>query len=100
MLTTRLLEGWGRGGEGFAKDPPNATVSVFSKDEATVRDAVVVLKTPKLDGDRLTFAVQVLQGDLAGADGPATLFIDTANFEINALQSLVPATNWPPSMRR
>ena len=100
MLTTRLLEGWGRGGEGFAKDPPNATVSVFSKDEATVRDAVVVLKTPKLDGDRLTFAVQVLQGDLAGADGPATVFIDTANFEINALQSLVPATNWPPSMRR
>jgi hypothetical protein len=100
MLTTRLLEGWGRGGEGFAKDPPNATVSVFSKDEATVRDAVVVLKTPKLDGDRLTFAVQVLQGDLAGADGPATLFIDTANFEISALQSLVPATNWPPSMRR
>src|SRR6478609_12069005 len=67
MLTTRLLEGWGRGGEGFAKDPPNATVSVFSKDEATVRDAVVVLKTPKLDGDRLSFAVQVLQGALAGA---------------------------------
>jgi hypothetical protein len=100
MLTTRLLEGWGGGGEGFAKDPPNATVSVFSKDEATVRDAVVVLKTPKLDGDRLTFAVQVLQGDLTGADGPATLFIDTANFEISALQSLVPATNWPPSMRR
>jgi hypothetical protein len=99
MLTTHLLEGWGKGGEGFANDPPNATVSVFSKDEATVRDAVVVLKTPRLDGDRLTFAVQVLQGDLAGADGPATVFIDTADFEISALQSLVPATNWPPSMR-
>jgi len=39
MLTAHLLEGWGRGGEGFVKDPPNATVSVFSKDEATARDA-------------------------------------------------------------
>ena len=99
MLTTHLLEGWGKGSEGFAKDPPNATVSVFSKDEATVRDAVVVLKTPKLEGNRLTFAVQVLQGDLAGADGPATVFIDTADFEISALQSMFPSTNWPPSMR-
>jgi hypothetical protein len=99
MLTTHLLEGWGRGGEGFVKDPPNATVSVFSKGEATARDAVVVLKTPKLEGDRLTFAVQVLQGDLAGADGPATVFIDTADFEISALQSMFPSTNWPPSMR-
>jgi hypothetical protein len=99
MLTAHLLEGWGRGGEGFAKDPPNATVSVFGKGDATVHDAVVVLKTPKLVGDRLTFAVQVLEGDLAGADGPASVFIDTADFEVSALQSMFPSTNWPPSMR-
>ena len=99
MLTALLLEGWGRGGEGFAKDPPNATVSVFGKGDATVHDAVVVLKTPKLVGDRLTFAVQVLEGDLAGADGPASVFIDTADFEVSALQSMFPSTNWPPSMR-
>jgi len=100
MLTTHLLEGWGRGGEGFAKNPPNATVSVFSKDNATINDAVVVLKAPKLEADRLTFAVQVLEGDLAGANGPATLFIDTADFEVSALQSMFPSTNWPPSMRQ
>jgi hypothetical protein len=99
MLTTHLLAGWSGGSEGFAKNPPNATVSVFSKDNATVHDAVVVLKTPKLEGDRLTFAVQVLEGDLAGADGPASVFIDTADFEISALQSMFPSTNWPPSMR-
>jgi hypothetical protein len=85
--------------EGFAKDPPNATVSVFSKSDATFHDAVVVLKTPKLIADRLTFAVQVLEGDLAGADGPASVFIDTADFEVSALQSMFPSTNWPPSMR-
>jgi hypothetical protein len=99
MLTAHLVEGWGRGGEGFAKDPPNATVSVFSKGDAIVHDAVVVLKDPKLHGDRLTFAVKVLEGDLADADGPASVFIDTANFEVNELQNMFPSTNWPPSMR-
>ena len=97
MLTTHLLAGWGGASEGFAKNPPNATVSVFSKDNATINDAVVVLKAPKLEGDRLTFAVQVLEGDLAGADGPAS---DTADFEVNELQSMFPSTNWPSSMRR
>ena len=53
----------------------NATVSVLGKDGA-VKDAVVVLKNPKLEGDKLTFNVQTLEGDLAGADGPAAVFID------------------------
>jgi hypothetical protein len=37
---------------------------------------VVVLKSPKLEGDRLTFDVEVLEGDLKGADGAAAVFID------------------------
>ena len=66
-LTTHLLEEWGTDSDAsFAKDPPNATVSVFNKDGSKVRDAVVVFKSPKLEGDRLTFAVQVLEGDLSG----------------------------------
>jgi hypothetical protein len=76
VLTAHLLEEWGTGSDSFAKDPPNATVSVFSKDGSTIRDAVVVLKTPNLQGDQLTFDVQVLEGDLAGADGAASVFID------------------------
>ena len=54
----------------------NATVSVFSTDGSKIRDAVVVLRTAKLEGDRLTFDVQVLEGDLNGADGAASIFID------------------------
>src|SRR5262245_41647892 len=76
VLTQHLLEEWATGSDSFAKDPPNATVSVFSKDGSTIRDAVVVLKSPNLKGDQLTFDVQVLEGDLAGADGPASVFID------------------------
>jgi hypothetical protein len=78
-LTADLLEEWSPGNdsdESFAKDPPNATVSAFSKDGSKIRDAVVVLKMPRLDGDRLTFDVDVLEGELAGADGPASIFID------------------------
>jgi hypothetical protein len=78
-LTAQLLEEWTPstdGSDDFAKDPPNATVSVLGKDGSAVRDAVVVLKAPKLTGDQLTFEVQVLEGDLAGADGPASVFID------------------------
>jgi hypothetical protein len=59
----------------FAKDPPNATVSVFDKD-GSVKDVVVVLKSPKLEGEKLTFNVQILEGDINGADGPASVFID------------------------
>jgi hypothetical protein len=82
-LTTDLLEEWSKSNdsdESFTKDPPNATVSVFSKDGSNIRDAVVVLKTAKLEGDRLTFDVDVLEGELTGGDGPAALFIDRFGF--------------------
>jgi hypothetical protein len=77
-LTGHFLEEWdpATGADSFAKDPPNATVSAFDKDASTVKDAVVELTSPKIDGADLTFNVKVLEGDLAGADGPASVFID------------------------
>jgi hypothetical protein len=77
-LTVNLLKQWAAT-ESFAKDPPNATVSVLSKDGSSMRDAVVVLKSPKMDGDQLTFNVQVLEGNLMEAEGPASVFIDMMN---------------------
>ena len=76
VLTAHLLEEWAAGSNSFASDPPNATVSVLSKDGRAVTDVVVTLKAPKLEGDTLTFAVDVLEGDLTGAEGPASIFID------------------------
>jgi len=75
-LTAHIIEDWASGSDSFAKDPPNATVSVLGKDGTGVRDAVVVLKSPKLAGDQLVFDVDILEGDLANADGPAAVFID------------------------
>jgi hypothetical protein len=73
--TADIIAEWGSGDDSFTKNPPNATISVLGKD-GSVKDAVVVLKTPKLEGDKLTFSVQTLEGDLTGGDGPAALFID------------------------
>jgi hypothetical protein len=75
MVTPDMVAIWQTGS--FAKDPPNATVSVFSKDGTSVTDAVLVLNKAKLDGDRLTFDVTVLEGSLGKSDGPASVFIDT-----------------------
>jgi hypothetical protein len=76
VLTKHFLKEWDEGSDSFAKDPPNATISVLSGEGDTVADAVVVLKSPKLEGENLTFEVTVLEGDLSKATGPASLFID------------------------
>jgi hypothetical protein len=78
-LTAHLLEEWSASApDSFAKDPPNATISVFDRANGVV-DAVVVLRAPKLEGDRLTFEATPIEGDLGQADGAATLFIDIVN---------------------
>jgi hypothetical protein len=82
-LTTHLLEErapYNESDESFTKDPPNGTVSEFSADGSKIRDAVVVLKTAKLEGDKPTFDMDVLEGELTGGDGPAALFIDRFGF--------------------
>jgi hypothetical protein len=57
VMTKYLLEEWDAGGS-FAKDAPNASVSVFSKAGDAMRDAVVELTNPRLAsrkrGARLT----------------------------------------------
>src|ERR1700689_3157857 len=76
VLTKHFLKEWDEGSDSFAKDPPNATISVLSAEGDALEDAVVVLKSPKLDGDKLTFEVTVLEGGLSKATGPASLFVD------------------------
>jgi len=76
VMTEQFIMQWDEGKDSFAKDPPNATVSVLGGDGSKVSDAVVTLKAPKLEGGNLTFDVVVLEGSLAGSSGPAALFID------------------------
>jgi hypothetical protein len=76
VATEQFIMQWDKDKGGFADDPPNATVSVLGGDGSKVSDVVVTLKSPKLEGDNLTFDVAVLEGGLNGASGPAALFID------------------------
>lgn len=82
IVTPDMVEIWKSGS--FAKDPPNATVSVFQADGSNVSDIVLVLKAPRLEGDKLTFDGQLLEGSLGTADGPASVFIDTLWWGIGA----------------
>ena len=56
-LTSEFIKQWDEGKDSFAKDPPNATISVLASDGQSIEDAVVELKSPKLDGGNLTFDV-------------------------------------------
>lgn len=76
VATAQFIMQWDEGKDNFAVDPPNATVSVLGGDGSDVNDAVVTLKSPKLEGTTLTFDIAVLEGNLAGSSGPAALFID------------------------
>ena len=76
VVTEQFIMQWDEGKDNFAKDPHNATVSVLGGDGSKVSDAVVTLKSPKLEGGNLTFDVTVLEGNLNGVSGPAALFID------------------------
>jgi len=76
MTTEDFVLDWqeGTGKESFHTDPPNATLSVFGKEE--IVDVVVELKNPRLEGDALVYDINVLEEDMQIPSGPASLFID------------------------
>jgi hypothetical protein len=59
---------------------------------------VVVLKNPSLQGDKLAFEVQVLEGDLKGADGPASMFIDIIGLPFTPLAGVARRTAYRAAM--
>ncbi|MDB4442047.1 hypothetical protein N9219_01355 [bacterium] len=76
MSTEDFVLDWqeGTGKESFHADPPNATLSVFGRDE--IVDVVVELKNPRLAGHALVYDIDVLEEDQPIPSGPASLFID------------------------
>jgi hypothetical protein len=63
---------------GFAKDPPNAAVSVF--EPGGVKSAIVELTNPRLNGDNLSYNVKVLQGTASTQAAAGVVFIDNFGF--------------------
>jgi len=76
ITSDEFLDAWDEGEDNFADDPPNAALSVFSHDGDEIHDIVVVLKDPALNGDVMTYNVEVLDGEMPASGGPSSLFID------------------------
>jgi hypothetical protein len=72
----RFVELWETRANSFAVDPPNAVLSFLDQNGTEPEDAVVVLRDPQLEGDVLTYSVEVMEGSLPPRSGPCTLFID------------------------
>ena len=76
LQTKEFVDQWGEGENSFADDPPNAVVAFLGEGDTVPQEAVVVLNYPQLDGDTLSYTVDVLDGDLPARAGSCSLFID------------------------
>jgi hypothetical protein len=74
--TSAFVSKWttDKGPNGFASNPPNAAVTVFQSDGA--KTAIVELRNPRLDGNKLSDDVKVLQGIGSTQPAEGVLFID------------------------
>jgi hypothetical protein len=76
LTTKQFVDEWGKGENSFAEDPPNAVISFVEKGDQTPEDAIVVLKDPQIDGDSLTYTVDLLEGSLPPKGELVSVFID------------------------
>lgn len=74
MKTSAFIPFWSNGKDSFAKNPPNADVSIIEGD--AMRQVVVVLDDPILEGGTLRYKVKVLQGDMPAKGADVSVFID------------------------
>jgi hypothetical protein len=76
ITTQQFVDEWGKGENSFAEDPPNAVISFVETGDQTPEDAIVVLKDPQIDGDSLTYTVDMLEGSLPPKGELVSVFID------------------------
>jgi hypothetical protein len=75
MRTRDFVPFWSDGKDSFAKDNPNANLSILEPDKYVV-DSVLTLARPALDGETLSYDVKILEGKIPASGGPVSLFID------------------------
>ena len=76
LTSRKFVDQWGEGEDSFAMDPPNAVVSFLEDGDAVPEEVTMTIRDPKLDGDTLTYKVDILDGTLPAKAGPCSLFID------------------------
>jgi len=76
LSAKQFVEEWGKGENSFADDPPNAVISFLDANGETPEDAIVVLKEPRLEGDSISYSVDILEGRLPASADSVSIFID------------------------
>jgi hypothetical protein len=71
-----FLPAWNEGADSFAKDPPNATLSLLEVGKADLQNVVIKLKNPRMQGKDLIYDITVIEGTMPQSAGDAVLFID------------------------
>ena len=74
LTSQDFFDSWTVGDDSFADTPPNAVLSIFT--ENGINDVVVELTDPTLDGDQMSYTVDILDGNMPASGGANSLFID------------------------
>jgi hypothetical protein len=75
-----FLKLWSEGPDSFAKNPPNATLSMLEVGRADLQNVVINIRNPRLQGKDLIYDITIIEGTMPQAAGDAVLFIDILGF--------------------
>jgi lipoprotein-anchoring transpeptidase ErfK/SrfK len=75
-----FLPAWSEGPDSFAKNPPNATLSLLEVGKADLQNVVINLKNPRMQGKDLIYDITIIEGTVPPSAGDAVLFIDILGF--------------------
>ena len=67
---------WTEGPDSFAKNPPNATLSILEVGNPDLVNSVVTLRIPRMHGNDLVYDSKIVEGAVPQSAGAAVLFID------------------------
>jgi hypothetical protein len=85
MSTSTFIPFWSEGKDSFLADPPNADLSIM--ENGTLRQTVVVLRDPKLEGDRLTYLVTIVEGEMPVTGAEVSVFIDVIGMPLTPVSA-------------
>ncbi|WP_245943891.1 hypothetical protein [Acuticoccus kandeliae] len=83
MKTADFVPFWSEGTDSFLSDPPNADLSVL--ENGTLRQVVVILKDPRIDGDTLRYTATIIDGVMPEEAVDVSIFIDIIGMPLTPL---------------
>jgi len=83
MKTTAFVPFWSKGKDSFLSDPPNADLSILEGSE--LKQVVIVLKDPELNGKNLTYSVKAVSGEVPEKGSDVSVFIDIIGMPLTPL---------------